>query len=188
LRSLRRRLGCRRPGALLAAADAVMAGRRAGESRLTTPGSGPLPPGIPLVPPRAEFIWDCIAELAPTMALGEGPLGERRIGPILGGSFAGPRIRGRVLPGGADRQLVRRDGVRRLEAIYELQAEDGAVIGVRNHVVVAPVPGAADNRFTTLEITAPAGPHDWLNRLAFVGTLQVLRPGQAVLVRVYARG
>ena len=48
--------------------------------------------------------------------------------------------------------------------------------------------GAPDYRFPTLEITAPDGPHAWLNRLAFVGTLHSLRPRMAVLVRVYSLG
>ncbi len=149
-------------------------------------GTPPLEPNVPLVLPRSEFVWEALVELAPALAMGEGPLGERRMVPITGGVFAGPRIRGRVLPGGADRQLVRRDGVRRLEALYEMQAEDGAIITVLNKVVVAPVPGAEEYRFSTIEVTAPEGPHAWLNRLAFVGTLHSLRPRLAVLVRVYS--
>jgi hypothetical protein len=141
---------------------------------------------IPIVAPGAEFVWEAVVEIAPTQLLGEGPLGERRIVPITGGQFAGPRIRGRVLPGGADRQLIRRDGVKRLEALYEVEAEDGAVISVLNRVVIAPREGAPDYRASTLEITAPEGPHAWLNRLAFVGTLHPLAPRAAVLVRVFS--
>ena len=149
-------------------------------------GGGPLAADVPLVLPRTEFVWEAVVDLAPTMMLGEGPMGERRMVPITGGTFTGPRIRGRVLPGGADRQLIRKDGVRRLDALYEMQAEDGAVITVHNKVVVAPVQGAEDYRHSTLEITAPEGPHAWINRLAFVGTLHSLRPRMAVLVRVYS--
>ena len=145
-----------------------------------------LVPGIPILPPRAELAWEAVVEIAPTQLLGEGPLGERRIVPITGGHFAGPRIHGRVLPGGADRQLIRRDGVKRLEALYELETTDGAVITVRKHVVIAPREGAPDYRASTLEVTAPEGPHDWLNRLAFAGTLHPLAPRPAVLVRVFA--
>jgi hypothetical protein len=147
-----------------------------------------LMPEIPLAPPKPEFVWEALVEIAPTQMLGEGPLGERRIVPINGGRFAGPRIRGRVLPGGADRQLLRRDGVKRLEALYELEAEDGAVITVLNRVVIAPREGLPDYRASTLEITAPEGPHGWLNRLAFVGTLNPLAPRPAVLVRVFSLG
>ena len=142
---------------------------------------------VPLVPPRAEFVYEAAVDIAPTVPLGDSPLGERRIVPITGGTFEGPGIRGKVLPGGADRQLIRKDGVRRLDALYEMQADDGAIITVRNQVLIAPGGGGApDYRSSTLETTAPEGPHAWLNRLVFVGTLNSLRPARdAVLVRVF---
>jgi hypothetical protein len=149
----------------------------------------PLVPEIAIAPPSAEFIWEAIVDIAPTIMMGDSPTGERRMVPITGGSFAGPRLRGRVLPGGADRQLIRKDGVRRLDALYEMQTDDGAVITVHNKVVVAPRDGQPDYRFSTIEVTAPDGPHGWLNRLAFVGTLTSLRPArESVLVRVFALG
>ena len=40
--------------------------------------------------------------LAPPRELGVSPLGRRRIIEITGGTFAGARLAGRVLPGGAD--------------------------------------------------------------------------------------
>ena len=58
----------------------------------------------------------CIVDLHPTLLLGQAPLGERRMIPIAGGTFEGPGLRGKVLPGGADRQLWRRDSVRELDA------------------------------------------------------------------------
>ena len=70
--------------------------------------------------------------LAPPQELGETPLGRRRIIPITGGEFAGARLSGRVLAGGADWQIVRRDGVAELEARYTLQTSDGALIYVSN--------------------------------------------------------
>ena len=91
---------------------------------------------LPIALPRTEFAYEAIFELEPAMALGQGPLGERRIIPITGGRFAGPRLRGTVLPGGADRQLIRADGVKHLDALYELQTEDGAVITVNNRVLI----------------------------------------------------
>jgi len=71
--------------------------------------------------------------LAPAQELGEGPLGRRRIIPITGGSFRGERLSGRVLPGGADWQVIRADGVADLDARYTLETADGALIYVRNH-------------------------------------------------------
>ena len=70
--------------------------------------------------------------LAAPQELGESPLGRRRIIPITGGRFAGERLSGRVLPGGADWQVIRADGVADLDARYTLETHDGALIYVRN--------------------------------------------------------
>ena len=61
--------------------------------------------------------------------------GGRRIVPITGGEFSGPRLRGKVIAGGADWQIVRTDGVAELEARYTLETDDGALIYVRNHAL-----------------------------------------------------
>ncbi len=150
------------------------------------PSTAPLA-DVPLVMPRTEFVYEAVVEIAPMVPLGDSPLGERRIVPITGGRFQGPRLRGTVLPGGADRQLVRKDGVRRLDALYEMKTEDGAILTVRNQVTIDPGrDGAPDTRFSTIEVTAPEGPHAWLNRLVLVGTLHSLRPArEAVLVRAF---
>ena len=70
--------------------------------------------------------------LAPPQELGETPLGRRRIIGITGGRFSGERLAGRVLPGGADWQVIRADGVADLDARYTLETTDGALIYVRN--------------------------------------------------------
>lgn len=76
----------------------------------------------------------CRAEitLARPLELGDTPLGRRRIVPITGGRFSGERLAGRVLPGGADWQLIRADGVADLDARYTLETPDGALIYVSN--------------------------------------------------------
>jgi hypothetical protein len=136
--------------------------------------------------PRTEFVYEAIVDIAPLVALGDSPLGERRIVPIVGGSFAGPEMRGKVLAGGADRQLVRKDGARQLDALYEMQADDGAIITVRNRVLIHDPAGGNRYAFSTVDITAPEGKYGWLNRLVFVGTLQSLQPERAaVSIRVY---
>lgn len=155
---------------------------------MTTPGSalrGPLS-GEPIAAPRGEFLYEALVEIAETRLLGQGPLGERRIVPILGGSFAGPRLKGRVLPGGADRQLLRVDGIKELDALYELETEDGAVLTVRNRVLVDASADGTAPIFSKLDVVAPAGPHDWINRRVLVGRLRSLRPQPRVLVSVFA--
>ena len=70
--------------------------------------------------------------LAAPRELGETPRGRRRSIEITGGSFSGLRLSGRVLPGGADWQIVRSDGVAYLDARYTLETADGALIYVEN--------------------------------------------------------
>ena len=79
-----------------------------------------------------EHLMNVKVALDPVRDLGDTPLGRRRIIGITGGSFAGPRLSGKVLPGGADWQLIRADGVACLDARYTLQAADGALIYVSN--------------------------------------------------------
>jgi hypothetical protein len=59
-------------------------------------------------------------------------IGTRRIIPIAGGEALGPRIRGKVLPGGADYQIMRPDGVTDLQARYAIELEDKQLIYVEN--------------------------------------------------------
>jgi hypothetical protein len=82
--------------------------------------------------PQLEFIFAAHVTVDPALDLGDVGKGGRRIVPITGGDFSGPQIRGKVLPGGADWQVLRTDGVAELEARYTLRTDDGALIYVRN--------------------------------------------------------
>jgi len=64
----------------------------------------------------------------PPQKVGAVPLGTRAIAPITGGNFEGPRLRGKVLPGGADWTLLRSDGVLELDLRIGLETDDGALI------------------------------------------------------------
>lgn len=85
--------------------------------------------------PPAEFIFAATVKVAPVLDLGDVGKGTRRIVPIAGGEFSGPQLNGVVLPGGADWQTLRSDGVAELEARYTLRTDDGALIYVRNHAL-----------------------------------------------------
>ena len=141
---------------------------------------------IPMRYPRTEFIYEAVVDVGPAVDLGVGPSGQRRMVSITGGTFEGPRMRGKVLAnGGMDRQLIRPDGVKRLDALYEMQTDDGAILTVRNQVVVDETltPRYA---FSAIELTAPDGPYAWLNRVQIVGTLNSLRPERnAVVIRAF---
>lgn len=139
--------------------------------------------------PGARLLWHAAVTIGEREALGRGPLGERFIVPISGGTFWGAPghegLHGNVLPGGADRQLLRADGVKELSALYEMRVHDGTVLTVHNHVLIDE---SASPRYarSQLSVTAPEGPWAWINRRQLVGTLQPLRPqAEAVLVRVF---
>jgi hypothetical protein len=82
--------------------------------------------------PPLDFIFAARVTVDAALDLGDIGKGTRRIVPISGGEFSGPRLRGVVLPGGADWQILRGDGVAELEARYTLRTDDGALIHVRN--------------------------------------------------------
>lgn len=167
------------------AATAATAARAQAPALPTTPTTNT----IPMALPRTEFVYEAIADLEPSLKLGPSPFGDRFMVPIAGGTFEGPGLRGRVLAGGADRQLLRRDGAKALDAIYELQTHDGAILSIRNRVLTRPVKqGEKGSRyaFSTIDITAPDGPYGWLNDYVYVGTLDSLRPARAaVVIRVF---
>jgi Protein of unknown function (DUF3237) len=81
---------------------------------------------------RLQSLLRAEINLAPPCELGAAPLGRRRIIAITGGRFSCARLRGRVLAGGADWQLVRGDGVAELDARYTLETDDGALVYVVN--------------------------------------------------------
>ena len=68
------------------------------------------------------------AELAEIIHLGATPYGDRRIVPITGGQVEGERLTGRILPGGADWQIVRADGAADIQARYTIETQAGARI------------------------------------------------------------
>lgn len=145
---------------------------------------------IPPTQPRATLLWSAIVDVGAPVDLGPAPTGHRYMVPILGGAFypgpEHPELKGKVLPGSADRQLLRPDGVKELDAHYEMQTDDGTILTVHNQVIVDAQREGARYAMSVVKATAPEGPFDWLNRRLLIGTLQVARPArQAVIVRVW---
>jgi hypothetical protein len=82
--------------------------------------------------PSLGFVTDIRVDVGEPITVGDTGAGLRRFIPILGGTVEGPRLSGRVIPGGADFQILRPDGVMELEAKYVLKATSGALIYVVN--------------------------------------------------------
>jgi hypothetical protein len=85
-----------------------------------------------LTSPQLEFVMEARVTIGPALDIGVTPRGERRIIPIIGGTFEGPGLSGSVVPGGADFQVIRPDGVAELEARYTLRTESGGLVYVLN--------------------------------------------------------
>ena len=61
--------------------------------------------------PRLTHVFRLEAALGAPLDLGDLPQGHRRIVPLTGGTFAGPEISGKLLPGAsADWQILLPDG------------------------------------------------------------------------------
>jgi len=136
-------------------------------------------------PLATELAFEALVSIGTPLDMGQTVSGKRRVIPITGGTFEGPKISGEVVAGGADWQTLRADGCTVVDAIYALKTSDGAVIAVRNLGLVAPVEGAAPHVRTAPSFDAPTGPHDWLNRNIFVGTIGRVEGGGAVRITVY---
>jgi hypothetical protein len=67
----------------------------------------------------------------PAQKIGAVPKGIRSIVPVTGGDFAGPRLQGKILPGGGDWLLLRPDGVLELDLRITLETDDRALIYMR---------------------------------------------------------
>ena len=85
--------------------------------------------------PALEHLADISVKVDRPVEVGDTGAGIRRLIPILGGTVEGPRLRGRVLPGGADFQLVRSATVAELDARYALELDDGRRVYVVNRAL-----------------------------------------------------
>jgi hypothetical protein len=82
--------------------------------------------------PTLDHVADLTIEVGAPITIGDTPDGLRRVVPIQGGTISGPRLRGHILPAGADYQVIRADGYTTLDARYAARLEDGSMIYIVN--------------------------------------------------------
>lgn len=105
--------------------------------------------------PGLELVFEVVATLEKPLIFGQTGIGERRIIGITGGTVKGPALNGTVLPGGADWQIVRDDGVSEIHARYSIKTDDGALIFVDAPGIREASP-AVIKRINTGEIVDPS--------------------------------
>jgi hypothetical protein len=147
--------------------------------------------------PALQFAFQLDVDLGPTQELGNVDGMRRRIIPIVGGKVDGPKLRGVVMPGGADWQAVRPgDGLTRVNARYWIKADDGTVIGVENSGLRR-APAAVMRRLMDGEDVLPSdyyfrtvpffetgeASYRWLNETMFL-CVGARKPGRAI-IRTY---
>jgi len=153
-------------------------------------GAFRLPRGAKM--PAFTFVYECIATIAPPLTFGPTLDGERRVIPITGGTFKGPRMQGQVVANGADWNLSRNDGASSVDAAYYLKTDDQVLIRIVNRGIGTrtAAPGTDSSElffmYTHPEFQAPTGKYEWLNRGMFIGTLGARRGAKdEVLIRVF---
>jgi hypothetical protein len=133
--------------------------------------------------PPLNFFADLSVQVAKPQEVGRTARGLRRLIPILGGEAVGNGWRARVLPGGADFQLVVSDTLAELDARYVLETDGGDLIYVRNRAIRSGPPELMA-RLVRGEVVDPAliyfrcSPSfetvsqslGWINERLFVGT------------------
>ena len=133
--------------------------------------------------PALVFAFDVHADVGPPVEIGATHAGRRRVVPIVGGTFDGPDLRGRVLGGGADWQIVQADGFTELDSRYVLETGEGELIAVRNRGIRDAAPDVMQRLlagelvdpstvyFKTTPTFETAAPRlQWLQRAIFLGT------------------
>jgi hypothetical protein len=146
--------------------------------------------------PELRFAFELAVEVHAPLDLGTTQAGHRRVIAIASGVVSGPRFNGRVLPGGADWQILRPDGTADLEARYVIECVDGALISVVNRGVRhgppdvlarlnqgEPVDPSAYYFRSVASFETSAPQHAWLTRAVVIGAGQ--RYPDKVVVRFW---
>jgi hypothetical protein len=86
--------------------------------------------------PSLTRVYRLEATVGEPLDLGDIAQGHRRIVPLTGGTFTGPELNGKLLPGSsADWQIVLPDGTALGDIRYTLQTDDGDLLYVQSRGV-----------------------------------------------------
>jgi hypothetical protein len=141
--------------------------------------------------PQLEFALQLKVMLGETYRVGETQHGERIVIPITGGTFEGPAIKGTIINGGADYQLVKKAQHRtELEAIYSIRTNDGVYIHVRNRGIIYDGKDAQGNPSfyfkAAPQFEAPADSrYAWLNNALFVCAPDFSQQFKGIILNVW---
>jgi hypothetical protein len=147
--------------------------------------------------PILEFVCELKVLIDKALVVGETAHGTRRVVPIKGGTFKGPKMKGEIINGGADWQVVRADGVTEVEAHYDLRTDDSTIIYIKNVGLRVATPEVAariakGEKVSPTEYYFRAVPkfeapknskYDWLNNAIFI--CKAIRMPDYVAIQVW---
>jgi len=146
--------------------------------------------------PTLDYAFTARITLAAPVEQGEVAGGRKRFIAITGGTVDGPMLKGAVLPGGGDWQIIMPGGLTKVEARYFLKSADGTVIEITNPGVRVASPEVTEKLAkgekvdpsayyfrTTPRFDVKAGPQEWLARSAFVA--RGIRTPDSVVIDFY---
>lgn len=148
--------------------------------------------------PKLEYLMTYHADLKDPVEIGKSAVGTRAIYDVTGGHFEGPKLKGKILPSGADWILIGDDGYGRLDVRATFETDDGAFIylqyfGLLDLGILAAVnnndsgkaPDFGDFYFMTQpRFETGDSRYQWLNHLTVVGQGKTLP--NAVAYRLYS--
>jgi Protein of unknown function (DUF3237) len=137
--------------------------------------AGPQQPAASSAPAplKTEFLMDAVFDVAAPQTVG-----PRRIVPVTGGTFEGPKLKGTALGGGADWILVRPDGVSELSVRVTLRTDDEQLINLTYRGLLFTPKGGEQYWRTTPIFETGAPKYEWLNKIIAVGVGKNV-PGKA---------
>jgi hypothetical protein len=84
----------------------------------------------------ADEIMRLRVQVSAPKVVGQTGQGRLQVIPIIGGTFTGKGLSGTVVPGGADWNTAREDGISHVFAKYLLQTSDGEYIAIENEGLI----------------------------------------------------
>jgi hypothetical protein len=118
---------------------------------------------------KLEHLMDFKARLySPVVSVGNIPSGTRLIYSAADGTFEGPELKGRVLPGGGDWPLADADGAMRLDIRVTLETDDGAFIYMQNQGIWRQDPSGDMYIMSAPRFETGDERYQWLNDFVYV--------------------
>ena len=146
--------------------------------------------------PTLDYAFTARISLAAPVEQGEVSGGRKRFIAITGGTVDGPMLKGTIMPGGGDWQIIMPGGLTKVEARYFMKSVDGTVIEITNPGVRVASPEVTEKLAkgekvdpsayyfrTTPRFDVKAGPQEWMARSAFVA--RGIRTPDSVVIDFY---